>query len=172
MNRKQILILCFVLVTVAACKKNDSTPTPPIITPTPPSPPSPPDNSINAVGVWSLVSSISQQINDSAPTTYTSTDYPCISDNKLYINSDSTFKRKYFGADTCYVLNTPSYSISIGTPGDSTIGTWKQSANTVFLNFRNTISSANLSTVNGVTQIIERDTVTALNMVVTDIYEK
>jgi hypothetical protein len=157
MINKICAFICL-LVTVAACKKSDA-PSVPLL-----------PAEINPVGTWSLVSFSDQQGSNIA--TYTSSDFPCLADNKIYINSDGTLKSKYTGQDSCLVFHTSMSSLAIGIPGDSTVGTWTESNNNIYSEIATRSSRGQLSTTYASSQIIQMDTVTSLNTVYTTIYKK
>jgi hypothetical protein len=118
--KKVFLIFVLFIIAFTACKKNSS-------------PPADPTPQIEAEGNWSLVWT-SQEYGTKE--TYTSSDFPCLSNNKVFIKSDGTYKGIYTGIDRCYVIHTDVSSLIYGLPGDSTIGTWSQSRNTITLKNR------------------------------------
>jgi hypothetical protein len=159
MNKTKYLILCFLMLFVA-CKKNDS-PAPGVV----------PPKSINPVGTWSLVS-FTEQVNTNS-VSYSATDFPCLSDNKLLINVDGTVVGKYIGSDSCIVYRMGTTTFTLGIPGrDSTKGTWTQSVNTIYTKINNQNTTGQISTTTGVSQIIEKDTISSLNAVYTTVFKK
>ena len=138
----------------ASCKKEDTAPA----------------EKISAAGVWSFFSYSARQ-NNNPPVTYTSTDHPCLSKNKLNLNSDGTLTGGYTGNDTCYLVKTSTSSFSIGQKGDGTTGTWSQNGETISLLVLGTTSTFKLQTVNGILELIGSDT-SSNNTIVTTIFRK
>jgi hypothetical protein len=138
MNKKLLFALIF--LAFISCKKNDVTP-------------DPAQDKINPVGTWYLKSTAHGTVS------YNNSDFPCLSNNKLIINSDGTFHSHYSANDTCYILNTPSTKITIGKSGDPDIsGTFIQNENTVRFSSQYGSYSGTLSTTNGITEMSEKDT--------------
>lgn len=106
--------LFLLIVILASCKKN-SDPNPTAITST----------TLDASGTWSMAS----ENNASNGFSISSTQYPCLADNKLILNKDGSASRVYTGTDTCFMTRTPLFII--GIPGPGTPGTWSQNGNSV-----------------------------------------
>lgn len=145
------LLFSLIILAFISCKKN--------------TPIHPDQNEINPVGTWYLKST-----NDGA-TTYDSSGFPCLSDNKLILNSDGTYHTHYAGTDSCYLIHTSTVKVNIGIPGQPDIsGTFTQNKNTLFFknqygSFSNTISNSN-----GLIQMTERDTI--VNNISTSVFIK
>lgn len=153
--KKVLIVISSFLIVLASCKKDGNTPA----------------DKIDAVGVWTFFSYSSQQ-NNNAAVTYTSTEHPCLSKNKMFLNSDGTLKGGYTGTDTCVVARTATSSFAIGQKGDSATGTWTQSGNTVTFLVLGRTSTGMLQTINGTPQLIEMDTLSYNNTVITTIFKK
>ena len=108
-------VYTFVLIVIlAGCKKNsDPNPAPDTTT------------ILDASGTWSMAS----ESNASNGFAISSTQYPCMANNKLVLNKDGSASRVFTGTDTCYMTKTPLYII--GMPGPGTPGTWSQNGNSV-----------------------------------------
>jgi len=107
-------IYTFLLIVIFAGCKKDSDPDP-----------TPNTTILDATGTWSMAS----ESNASNGFSISSTQYPCLADNKLILNKDGSASRVYTSIDTCYMTKTPLFII--GMPGPGTPGTWSQNGNSV-----------------------------------------
>jgi len=130
--RQTLILLCLLVFITDGCKKNN--PVNPVILE-------------NPVGTWEL---FSDYIGDS---TYLSSEYPCLKFSEIIVNQDSTCITKFLGDSSCYVLRTPSLSISIGTPGLDLTGIWHQAGDSLFLRDSLGAFAGLLSAVNGTEQL-------------------
>jgi hypothetical protein len=114
MPKRYKVYLFLLILIIASCKKNSN-----------PNPAPNTTTTLDASGTWSMAS----ESNASNGFSISSTQYPCLADNKLILNKDGSASRVYTGIDTCFMTRTPLFII--GMPGTSTPGTWSQNGNTV-----------------------------------------
>src|SRR5580692_2881510 len=86
------------LIIFTSCKKNsDQNPAPNTTT------------TLDASGTWSMAS----ESNVSNGFSISSTQYPCLANNKLILNKDGSASRVYAGTDTCFMTRTPLFIIGM-----------------------------------------------------------
>jgi hypothetical protein len=85
---------------------------------------------VDAAGTWTLYSYM-DEVNGQT-TIYNAADIPCMRNNKLVVESDSTASFIYTANDTCYIYKDASTSSSIryGQKGQNIALIWNQEKNT------------------------------------------
>jgi len=91
----------------------------------------------------------------------TSTQYPCVGDNVLTFNANSTSVLTYTGIDTCNVTQAGGPKTTNGIPGQAPIAsTWSLIGNSVYLKYPATNTSGHgvITSVNGKLYLTFTDT--------------
>jgi hypothetical protein len=136
---KNKFLLFFSLLLLVACKKNKIS--------------NPADQTFDAVGTWSMYST------GSGPYTKTADSYPCLANNKLTFNADSSYLAFYAAADTCYLEHTQTSSYIVGEAGDSTKGSYQVIGHTIHLKTQYGPSVGVLSDSNNFEKVVIADTI-------------
>jgi hypothetical protein len=143
---KRILPLISIALLLFTCSKKDT----------------PKKTSPDITGTFALYSLKSPNLDVTADT------YPCMAENVIVFNSDSTFVASYKGADSCYVTAIRGYvngvgPTMIGIAGQpSQSGSWHQNQNDLYLVFAIGTSHKIITTENG--KLVLKETATYHNL--------
>jgi hypothetical protein len=111
-------------------------------------------------GTWRIISAI----NSNGPIySFSNTDYPCISNNKLTLNEDSSASVTYTATDTCIISRTGRRPQILGIPSTNVPLTWRKTDNKIFLISTNGfIKTLDVSTINSKPVLILKETIDIL----------